>query len=73
MVYKCVANINTAAYRQKKMNTQMKLDVEEVREFVGEFKKFFEVLKAWTKDAEQIKAWREFFEKNVPQDVWQFF
>ena len=64
MVYKCIANTNTTAYRQKKMNTQIKLDIEEVREFVGDFIKFFENLKEWTEDAIQTKTWRKhFFEK----------
>ena len=45
------------------MNTQRILDVEKVREFVGDFNKLFEDLKAWTKDAEQIKTWREHFFK----------
>ena len=46
------------------MNTQIKLDIEEVREFVGDFNKFFENLKEWTEDAMQIKTWREHvFEK----------
>ena len=44
------------------MNTQIKLNLEdEVREFVGDFNKFFEELKGWTEDAIQIKTWREFF------------
>ena len=42
----------------KKMNTQRKLDVEEVREFVRDFNKFFEDLKEWTKDAKEIRTWR---------------
>ena len=50
------------------METQMKLNLEEVREFVGNFNKFFEELKVWTEDAVQIKTWKEFFEK-VSQDV----
>ena len=50
------------------MNTQVKLNLEdEVREFVGDFNKFFEELKKWTKDAIQIKTWREFFEKKYPK------
>ena len=45
------------------MNTQIKLNLEDkVREFVGDFNKFFEELKEWTEDAVQIKTWREFFE-----------
>ena len=59
MVYKYIANTNTTAYRQKMMETQMKLNLEdEVREFVGDFNKFFEELKEWTEDAIQIKTWR---------------
>ena len=50
------------------MNTQVKLNLEdEVREFVGDFNKFSEELKKWTKDAIQIKTWREFFEKRYPK------
>ena len=51
------------------MNTQTKLNLEdEVREFVGDFNIFFDDLKKWTKDAIQIKTWREFL-KKVSQDV----
>ena len=32
-----------------------------VREFIGDFNKLFEDLKAWTNDAEQIRTWREHF------------
>ena len=47
---------------------QVKLNLEdEVREFVGDFNKFFEELKKWTKDAIQIKTWREFLEKKYPK------
>ena len=50
------------------MNTQMKLNLEdEVREFVGDFNKFFEKLKEWAEDDVQIKTWREFFEKKYPK------
>ena len=50
------------------MNTQMKLNLEdEVREFVGDFNKFFEKLKEWTEDDVQIKTWRGFFEKSIPR------
>ena len=46
----------------------MKLNLEDkVREFVGDFNKFFEELKVWTEDAIQIKTWREFFEKKYPK------
>ena len=61
-VYKCIDNIKTTAHRQKIMETQMKLNLEEeLREFVGDFNKFFEELKVWTEDAIQIKTGREFF------------
>ena len=56
------------AYGQKMMETQMKLNLEdEVREFVGDFNKFFEELKEWTEDAVEIKTWREFFEEKYPK------
>ena len=71
-VYKCVANTNTTAQGQKNMNTQRTLDIEKVREFVGDFNKFFEDLKAWTEDAEQIRTWREHFWKST-RDIRQFF
>ena len=48
------------------MNTQLNLE-DEVREFVGDFNKFFEELKVWTEDAIQIKTWREFIEKKYPK------
>ena len=38
-----------------------------MREFVGDYNKFFEELKEWTEDAIQIKIWREFFEKKYPK------
>ena len=45
-----------------------KLNLEdEVREFVGDFNKFFEELKEWTEDAVEIRTWREFFEKSIPR------
>ena len=50
------------------MNTQIKINLEdEVREFVGDFNKFFEELKEWTEDAVEIRTWREFFEKKYPK------
>ena len=50
------------------MNSQMKLNLEdEVREFVGDFNKFFEELKEWTKDATQIKTWERIFLKKYPK------
>ena len=50
------------------MNTQTKLNLEdEVREFIGDFNKFFDDLKKWRKDAIEIKMCREFFEKKYPK------
>ena len=50
------------------MNTQVKPNLEdEIREFVGDFNIFFDDLKKWTKDAIQIRTWREFFEKKYPK------
>ena len=57
----------TETARGQKMNTQIKLDVEEVREFVGDFNEFFENLKEWTEDALQIRTWREHFLKKYPK------
>ena len=48
------------------MNTQLNLE-DEVREFVGDFNKFFEKLKEWVEDSIQIDTWREFFEKKFPK------
>ena len=45
MVYKYIANTNTTAHGQKMMmNTQITLDIEEVRKFVGDFNKLFKDL-----------------------------
>ena len=63
-VYKCIANTNTTAHRQKNMNTQRTLDIEKL---VGDFNKLFEDLKAWTEDAEQIRTWREHFLEKYPE------
>ena len=60
-VYKCVANTNTTAYGQKKMNTQIKLEAEEVRKFVGDFN---EDLEAWTSNDVHIKTWKDHFLKE---------
>ena len=50
------------------MNTQVRLNLEdEVREFVGDFNKFFEELNKWSKDDVEIKTWRELFEKKYPK------
>ena len=49
------------------MNTQRKLDEEKVKEFVGDFNEFFEDLKEWTKDAEEIRTWRDHFLEKYPE------
>ena len=47
------------------MNKQVRLNLEDkVREFVGDFNKFFEELKKWSKDAVEIKTWRDHFLKE---------
>ena len=48
------------------MKTQSNLE-DEVREFAGDFNKFFEKLKEWTEDSIRIDTWREFFEKKYPK------
>ena len=68
MVYKYVANTNAPAHRQKMMNTQMKLNLEdEVREFVGDFNKLFKDLEGWTNNAIQIETWKDHFLKEYPK------
>ena len=67
MVYKYVANTNTTAHRQKMMNTQIKLDIEEVRKFVGDFNKLFKDLEAWTINDVHIKTWKDHFLKEYPK------
>ena len=49
------------------MNTQIELDMEQVKEFVGDFNKLFNDLEAWTKNAIQIKAWKDYFLKKYPK------
>ena len=50
------------------MNTQIRLNLEdEVREFVGDFNKFFEELKKWSKDAIEIKTWKDHFLEEYPK------
>ena len=50
------------------MNTQMKLNFEdEVRKFVGDFKKFFKDLEAWTSNDVHIKTWKDQFFKEYPK------
>ena len=63
MVYKYVANTKTTAHGQKMMNTQITLDIEEVRKFVGGFNKLFKDLEGWTNNAIQIETWKDHFLK----------
>ena len=50
------------------MNKQVSLNLEdEVREFVGDFNKFFDDLKKWSKDAVQIQTWKDHFLKEYPK------
>ena len=50
------------------MNKQVRLNLEdEVREFVGDFNKFFDNLKKWSKDAIQIQTWKDHFLKEYPK------
>ena len=65
-IYKCVANTSTTAHGQKNMNTQRTLDIEKVREFVGDFNKLFEDLKAWTKNCQANKNLERTFFEKVP-------
>ena len=61
-------NVLTTLKQWKMMNTQIKLDVEEVRELVGDFDKLFEnLVKAYIKDAEQLKTCKESFLKKYPK------
>ena len=67
MVYKYIANTDTAAHGQKMMNTQIKLDMEEVRKFVGDFNKLFKDLEERTNNAVQIETWKDHFLKEYPK------
>ena len=50
------------------MNKQVRLNLEdEVREFVGDFNKFFEDLEAWTNNNSHIKTWKDHFLKEYPK------
>ena len=50
------------------MNTKRILDEEKVKDFVGDFNKYFEDLaKRYKKDAEKIKTRRECFWKEYPE------
>ena len=45
-----------------------KLDMEKVKEFVGDFNKCFEdLVKAYVKDAKKIKTYREHFWRKYPE------
>ena len=50
------------------MNQQLSLNLEdEVREFVGDFNKFFEDLEAGTNKNAHIKTWKDHFLKEYPK------
>ena len=49
------------------MNTQIKLDIEEVRKFVRDFNKLFKDLEEWTNNAVQIETWKDHFLKEYPK------
>ena len=49
------------------MNTQIMLDIEEVRKFVGDFNKLFKDLEEWTSNAIQIETWKDHFLKEYPK------
>ena len=49
------------------MNTQITLDTEEVRKFVGDFNKPFRDLKEWTSNAVKIETWKNHFFKEYPK------
>ena len=67
MVYKYIANTDTTAHGQKMMNTQIKLDIEEVRKFDGDFNELFKDLEEWTNNAIQIETWKDNFLKEYPK------
>ena len=46
------------------MNTQIRLDIEEVRKFVGDFNKLFKDLEEWTSSVVQIETWKDHFLKE---------
>ena len=49
------------------MNTQIRLDIEEVRNFVGDFNKLFKDLEKWTNNAVQMETWKDHFLKEYPK------
>ena len=50
------------------MNKQVRLNLEdEVREFVGDFNKFFEDLEAWTNNNAHINTWKDHVLKGYPK------
>ena len=54
------------------MKTQRTLDVEKVKEFVGDFNKLFDNWKEWTEDVEQIRIWRKHFWRKYPEILSNF-
>ena len=50
------------------MNTKEILDEDKLKDFVGDFNKFFEDLaKSYKKDAKKIKKRREYFGESTPK------
>ena len=49
------------------MNTQIKLDIEKVRKFVGDFNELFTKLEEWTNNAIQIETRKDHFLKEYPK------
>ena len=49
------------------MNTQIKLDIEEVRKFVGDFNELSKDLEEWINNAVQIETWKDHFLKEYPK------
>ena len=49
------------------MNTQIKLDIEKVRKFVGDFNKLFKDLEEWTNNAVPIETRKDHFLKEYPK------
>ena len=67
-LFKYVANANATFLLAKMMNMKRILDEEKVKDFVGDFNKYFEDLaKRYKKDAEKIKTCRECFWRKYPE------
>ena len=49
------------------MNTQIKLDIEEVRKFVGDFNELSKDLEEWINNAIQIETRKDHFLKEYPK------